>query len=557
MTDVDVGLDQAGEHDQRDHRQGDGREAGERPGEQAAAVGGAGGGTGRGGQDEEQRAEAAEPDRHRADVDRVDGEVEGDRGLARSVAGEGRAEDQVDQRDCDRDGCEEGSQGTPSLTNSGEVRPGVPWLPLRCRAGVPDRGGFRERSERGDQDPGEEGEAPDGAEAGFEGLFDDRLGERGEAGDAGGLGALEDDLGGGGEQADRGGEPEDGAQAAAEGAGRVAARVLPHPGRGAQRGQPAEEEEGDAADGEGDRHVLEPARQAVGDLGHLAVAGAADQFADRLGRRRPRLADREDVAAGDDVAVGGDHPVGGGIAAVGQARLQVDAELRTFAVGVEGVALVDPFAPRRRRRGPRRSSPRPARRIRRPPRPAPASPPPPAAGWSLPGARAPTPRPARAKQRRQASPAPPIKGSPRHLPGLSHRLIRAAVARRRNPSRRRRRRGPAAGAATAPGAPPPRTITIAAITNGSFEVPALPTHQSVPLMVGLLAVHRQRDFVVEDLGFLALVRYLRRQLVGDHPVHPVVVPDERARSRRPSSIPAAPSGRRSSARSRRSRSGCR
>ena len=44
------------------------------------------------------------------------------------------------------------------------------------------------------------------------------------------------------------------------------------------------------------------------------------------------------------MAVGGDHPVGGGVAAVGQAGLEVDAEPRAFAVGMEGVAFVDPRA---------------------------------------------------------------------------------------------------------------------------------------------------------------------------------------------------------------------
>ena len=71
---------------------------------------------------------------------------------------------------------------------------------------------------------------------------------------------------------------------------------------------------------------------------------SGDQFGHRLLRRPPGLADREDEAAGDDVAVGGDDPVGGGVAAVGQAGLEVDAELRALAVGVEGVALVDPLA---------------------------------------------------------------------------------------------------------------------------------------------------------------------------------------------------------------------
>ena len=44
------------------------------------------------------------------------------------------------------------------------------------------------------------------------------------------------------------------------------------------------------------------------------------------------------------MAVRGDDPVGGGVAAVGQAGLEVDAEAGAFAIGVEGVAFVDPRA---------------------------------------------------------------------------------------------------------------------------------------------------------------------------------------------------------------------
>ena len=44
------------------------------------------------------------------------------------------------------------------------------------------------------------------------------------------------------------------------------------------------------------------------------------------------------------MAVGGDHPVGGGVAAVGQAGLEMDAEPRAFAVGMEGITFVHPRA---------------------------------------------------------------------------------------------------------------------------------------------------------------------------------------------------------------------
>ena len=107
------------------------------------------------------------------------------------------------------------------------------------------------------------------------------------------------------------------------------------PDRAAGRGRPR-------------RPAPSPRTQRAGEaedrLGHRAAARALGEFGDGLLRRHAGLADREDEAAGDDVAVGGDHPVGGGVAAVGQAGLEVDAEPRAFAVGVEGVALVDPRA---------------------------------------------------------------------------------------------------------------------------------------------------------------------------------------------------------------------
>ena len=97
MADVDVGLDQAGEQDRPDRDQRDAREARERGGEQPPAIGGLEL-TGRPWQDEEQRRQAAEPDCHRADVDDVDREVEGHRGLRAAVPGERRDEDDEGER---------------------------------------------------------------------------------------------------------------------------------------------------------------------------------------------------------------------------------------------------------------------------------------------------------------------------------------------------------------------------------------------------------------------------------------------------------------------------
>ena len=163
----------------------------------------------------------------------------------------------------------------------------------------------------------------------------------------------------------RGADPEDDAQARRRRRPRRRGATPPPPRRGAQRGQPAEEEEGDAADRQRDRRVLEPAREAVGDLGHLAVAGAADQFADRLAsapsppcrsrrRSRWRRCGRRRRRPGRwRCSCRRAGPASGGRRASALRRSGGRRRPRR------------PVRRRRRRRGPRRSSPRPARRIRR------------------------------------------------------------------------------------------------------------------------------------------------------------------------------------------------
>ena len=141
------------------------------------------------------------------------------------------------------------------------------------------------------------------------------------------------------------------------------ATALPAPATGASARQPDHEQEEDRADRDRDRARTEAPRATPKTrLGHVARRRPAARAAPRPSRRsRTALPIGEHEAARDRVAVGRDHAVGGGVAALRQPRLELRRQLAARGRRGGRPRRCRRARPCGRRRGSRRSCPRPAR----------------------------------------------------------------------------------------------------------------------------------------------------------------------------------------------------
>ena len=314
------------------------------------------------------------------------------------------------------------------------------------------------------------------------------------------------------------GEGEQAAEAARERRRGVRAG-LPGPPRAADRRQPGEEQEDEAADHQRDREVLERAGDAEGGLGHRAASGLWRSVRPpspsapcrrcrsrrrsrwrRCGRRR-RSPGRWRCSC---------RRAGSGF--------RWTPSRGPSPLGWKASPSSTRDRPWRRRRAPRRSCPRPARRSGRSPPAARCLTTAPRSG-TVPSSWAWASALRRGEQRQR-------ERRDRDRPREPRRTYQASFAgfassRSLRPRRPRRRRMKSTAA------PPPSTIRMPDDDERQLRGvgAADPVERAVDR--AFLAVDPQRDFVVVDLGFLARVLDLRRHGFGAV-VHPVVVPEEGA-----------------------------